>query len=52
MILIRWIFSWHPPLAPFDPAWLGAAAVIAAIVLLVVWTALAVVSWRKPSSKL
>ncbi len=52
MILIRWILSWHLPLAPFDPAWLGLAAVIAAFVLLGVWIALLVVDRRKPSSKL
>jgi hypothetical protein len=52
VILIRRIFSWHLPPAPFDPAWLGFAAVIAAVVLLVVWTALLVVDRRKPSSKL
>jgi hypothetical protein len=51
VIFIRWIFSWHLPLAPFDPAWLGLAAAIAAAVLLVVWTALVVVDRRKPFSK-
>jgi hypothetical protein len=39
MILIRWIFSWHLPLVPFDPLWLGVAAVIAAVVLLGAWCA-------------
>ncbi|MGA8036168.1 MAG: hypothetical protein WA823_04985 [Candidatus Acidiferrales bacterium] len=52
MILVRWIFLWHLPLAPFDPVWLGVAAVIAAVVLLGVWIALLVVDRRKPSSKL
>jgi len=52
LIIIRWILSWHLPLAPFDPAWLGFAAVIAAVVLLGAWFALVVVGRRKPWSKL
>jgi hypothetical protein len=52
VILIRWIFSWHLPLAPFDPLWLGVVALIAAVVLLVAWTALVIVDRRRSSSKL
>jgi hypothetical protein len=34
VILVRSIFSWHLPIALFDPLWLGFAALVAAAVLL------------------
>ena len=52
MILIRWIFSWHLPLAPVDPLWLGIAAAIAGVVLFGVWIALIIEGRRKPAAEL
>jgi len=52
MILIRWIFSWHLPLAPVDPLWLGIAASIAGVALFGVWIALIIDGRRKSAAKL
>ena len=52
MIFIRWIFSWHLPVAPFDPLCLGLAAAIAGVVLFALWIALIIEGRRKPASKL
>ena len=52
MILIRWIFSWHVPLAPVNPLWLGIAASIAGVVLFGVWIALIFESRRKSAAQL
>lgn len=51
MILIRSIFSWHLPIALFDPLWLGLAALAAAVVLLAVWVAAVLVDRRNTHSK-
>ena len=51
MILVRSIFSWHLPIAVFDPLWLGFAALAAAAFLLAVWFAAAVMDRRKAQSK-
>jgi hypothetical protein len=52
MILIRWIFSWHLPLVPFDPLWLGLAAAVAGVALFGVWIALIIDGRRKSAAKL